>query len=118
MRLLLPLLPLTFCQLIGGCYLFCLPLAARADEARINFDRDIRPILSNNCFKCHGPDQKQRKAGLRLDRREGALGGLNSGNRALVPGKREESALVARITAADPQDRMPPPSSGRKLTPE
>src|SRR5205814_9869498 len=118
MRLFLSLSSLAFFQLVGGLFLLCLPQTARADGARINFDRDIRPILSNNCFKCHGPDHKQRKAGLRLDSREGALAELKSGNRAIVPGKREESALVARITAGDPQERMPPPSSGKKLTPE
>jgi hypothetical protein len=104
--------------LIAGLCLLGLPQAARADNGRINFDRDIRPILSNNCFKCHGPDHKQRKAGLRLDCREGALGELKSGNRAVVPGKRDESALVARITAADAQERMPPPASGKKLSQE
>src|SRR5215472_4048442 len=113
MRPFLPLIPVIACQLIGDCVLFCLPQAARAEDPRINFDRDIRPILSNNCFKCHGPDAKQRKAGLRLDRRDGALGELKSGNWAVVPGKRKESALVARITAADPHERMPPASSGK-----
>jgi hypothetical protein len=93
-----------------------LPEAARAE--RINFDRDIRPILSNNCFKCHGPDPKQRKAGLRLDSRQGMLAKLKSGDRAVVPGKTKDSALVARITAADPEERMPPPSSGKKLSQE
>jgi hypothetical protein len=105
------------CSLTGGL-LLCLPAAARAEDGRINFDRDIRPILSNNCFKCHGPDHKQRKAGLRLDLREGALAELKSGNRAIVPGKPEDSALAARITAADPQERMPPLSSGKKLSQE
>jgi hypothetical protein len=111
-----PHLPLAICPLISGFFLFALPEPVRAE--RINFDRDIRPILSNNCFKCHGPDHKQRKAGLRLDCREGMLGELKSGDRAVVPGKTKESALVARITAADPEERMPPPSSGKKLNPE
>jgi hypothetical protein len=109
--------PVCFCSLIAGLFLV-LPAVSRAEDGRINFDRDIRPILSNNCFKCHGPDHKQRKAGLRLDRRDGALAELKSGDRAIVPGKREKSALVARITAADPQERMPPLSSGKKLTHE
>src|SRR5437879_3442587 len=112
----LPLLSTITCPLLGAGLLFCLPPAARANDARINFDRDIRPILSNNCFKCHGPDEKQRKAHLRLDRREGALAELKSGNRAVVPGKKEESALVARITAAESEERMPPPASGKILT--
>lgn len=106
------------CNLLSGCFLLGLPQAARANDSRINFDRDIRPILSNNCFKCHGPDEKQRKAHLRLDRREGSLAELKSGNRAIVPGKQAESALVARITAVEPEERMPPPSSGKILTAE
>src|SRR5207245_6403416 len=117
MRLSLSVLPFVIYHAIGALLPLCTTPAARAEEARINFDRDIRPILSNNCFKCHGPDAKQRKAGLRLDRAEAALAELKSGNRAIVPGKREASALVARITAAEPQERMPPPSSGKKLTP-
>jgi hypothetical protein len=91
---------------------------ARADEARIAFNRDIRPILSNNCYKCHGPDAKERQAGLRLDTQEGATAALTSGERAVVPGKLAESALVARITASDPADRMPPAGSGKTLTPQ
>src|SRR6266849_3756776 len=101
-----------------GVWAFCLPIAVRADESRINFDRDIRPILSNNCFKCHGPDEKQRKAHLRLDHREAALAELKSGNRAIVPGKKEDSALVARITSTEPEERMPPPASGKILSAE
>src|SRR6202022_3736386 len=111
-------LPVITCHLLGTWLLFCLPPAARANDSQINFDRDIRPILSNNCFKCHGPDEKQRKAHLRLDRREGALAELKSGNRAIVPGKKEESALVVRITAVEPEERMPPPASGKMLTAE
>src|SRR5438445_953212 len=103
------------CHFFGAWLSFGLPTAVRADESRINFDRDIRPILSNNCFKCHGPDEKQRKAHLRLDRREAALAELKSGNRAIVPGKKEDSALVARITATEPEERMPPPASGKIL---
>ncbi len=92
--------------------------AAPAGEARVNFDRDIRPVLSNNCFKCHGPDEKQRQAGLRLDTSDGPRAELKNGHRPVVPGNRSASALVARITAADPSERMPPSSSGKKLSPE
>jgi hypothetical protein len=101
--------------LIGSWFFLTLPPAARTEDTRINFDRDIRPILSNNCFKCHGPDEKHRRAKLRFDRRDGALAELKSGNRAVVPGKLAESSLVARITAANPEERMPPPSSGKTL---
>lgn len=85
----------------------------------IDFNRDIRPILSNQCFKCHGPDPKERKGGidgLRLDTREGALADLGSGAGAVVPGKPEESELIRRITSSEEGEMMPPPGSGKQLT--
>jgi hypothetical protein len=85
-------------------------------QPAINFNRQIRPILSENCFRCHGPDNKERKARLRLDTRAGAFGKLRSGGHAVVPGKSAESELIARITAADPAERMPPSKSNRHLT--
>ena len=75
---------------------------ARADSARIDYNWDIRPILSDNCFRCHGPDSKSRQAGLRLDQKEGAYA------RAIAPGKPEDSELIRRITSPDPSHRMPP----------
>jgi hypothetical protein len=100
--------------------LFTPALAAgpQSSAAAIDFNRDIRPILSDNCFTCHGPDQSRRKAGLRLDRRDGALAELRSGNTAVVPGKRAESELWTRITAEEATEQMPPPSTGKKLTRE
>ena len=89
-----------------------------ADEKKIDFSRDIRPILSNNCFKCHGFDEKQRQAGLRLDVKDGIGAKLESGAIAVVPGKPEESELVNRITHADPAEKMPPAASGKRLSPE
>src|SRR5262245_47773697 len=74
--------------------------AARADDA-ISFNRDIRPILSNNCFKCHGPDEKERKADLRLDTEDGPFADLG-GHAAVVRGKPEESELILRITGKEP----------------
>ncbi|MBU6402329.1 MAG: DUF1549 domain-containing protein, partial [Verrucomicrobia bacterium] len=90
---------------------------ARQPGAKVlDFDRDIRPILSENCFTCHGPDEEMRKAGLRLDQKQGALKVLKSGDRAIVPGDLKSSKLVWRITRQDPDDVMPPPKTGKKLT--
>jgi hypothetical protein len=89
--------------------------AARAVTYRVTFNRDIRPILSANCFFCHGPDPKHREADLRLDVREAALAD-HDGRRAIVPGKPEESELLARITSHDADLQMPPPDSNKKLT--
>lgn len=94
------------------------PQSTDAANRTVRFDRDIKPILSENCFACHGPDEGQRKAGLRLDLPEGAVAMLKSGNAAVVPGDRLASALYARITTDDPIDRMPPPESNHTLTPE
>src|SRR5439155_11365271 len=91
---------------------------ARADSP-VSFNRDIRTILSNNCFKCHGPDPAQRKGvnqPLRLDTAEGATADLG-GYAAIVPGKPEQSALVQRITSRDESEAMPPKATGKKLTP-
>ncbi|MBC7820231.1 MAG: hypothetical protein IAG10_25385, partial [Planctomycetaceae bacterium] len=86
------------------------------DKARVEFNRDIRPILSDNCFACHGPDEKTRQAGLRLDIAEHARTKLASGSTALVPGKLGESELARRIVAVDPSEHMPPADSGKRLT--
>jgi hypothetical protein len=90
---------------------------ARAGEGAISFNRDIRPILSESCFRCHGPDAGSRKAGLRLDSREGATATLESGSAAVVVGDPEESELYLRVTAEDEAGRMPPSSAGKPLTP-
>ena len=84
----------------------------------IDFNRDIRPILSNNCFKCHGPDESLREAGLRLDVRGGATKELESGSTAIVPNKPDASELVARILSDDADVMMPPPSSNKQLSAE
>ena len=83
----------------------------------LSYNRDIRPILSDKCFACHGFDEKKREAGLRLDTPEGALSDRD-GNRAIVPGKPEESLLVERILSSDPNDKMPPPDSHKELSVE
>ena len=88
-----------------------LPLLGGQPEIR--YGRDIRPILSDKCFFCHGPDPKTREEDLRLDIREEAIAG-----RAFVPGKPEKSRLIKLINATDENDIMPPPASHKFLTPE
>ena len=80
----------------------------------LSFGRDILPILSDNCFHCHGPDSKNRAADLRLDVREGATRGDSP---AIAPGKSADSELMRRIRSTDPDVVMPPPQSNRKLSP-
>ncbi len=85
--------------------------AASGSSPTLQYNRDIRPILSENCFVCHGPDQNTRKARLRLDDRDTALQ-----KAAIVPGQPDESELIARIFIANEEDLMPPPDSRKKLT--
>jgi hypothetical protein len=94
--------------------LLCCFGPASAEEA-VDYGRDVRPILSENCFHCHGQDSSKRMAGLRLDSAEGATA-ERRGRTALVPGHPEQSAIYQRITAEQPARRMPPPSSNRTLT--
>src|SRR5262245_38289475 len=89
-------------------------LAWSAEPARVNFSRDVLPILSENCFVCHGPDPNNRKADLRLDTKEGAL---RTKDPIIVPGKSGESELILRVTSDDDEERMPPPKSNRQITP-
>src|ERR1051325_8382811 len=91
--------------------------APRAEQSHpLSFNRDIRPILVENCFQCHGPDKGARKSGLRLDQEEAALSGGKSGEKAIVPGHPEKGELVRRITTEDPDDMMPPRKTGKKLS--
>jgi hypothetical protein len=90
---------------------------SRSATAKADFNREVRPILTENCYKCHGPDDGARKAGLRFDIRAEALKPTKSGDLAIVPNAPEKSAMVARITAADPDDRMPPAATGKTLSP-
>src|SRR5947209_5415400 len=87
----------------------CAPGMAGTDI--VEFNRDIRPILSDRCYTCHGPDERQRKSKLRLDTEAGAKSDLG-GHFALVPGNAANSELVRRITSADPARRMPPVYAG------
>ncbi len=85
---------------------------------RVDFNRQVRAILSDKCYACHGPDPGHRKAGLRLDLKEGIFGEAKSGFPPVVPGDPDESELIVRVTAdEDDEDRMPPKSLGRALTP-
>ena len=91
--------------------------AACGQDGRIQFNRDVRPILADHCYQCHGPDAKNRQAELLLDHAESALA-ARDGRHAIVPGKPQESELVRRITASDPAERMPPAEVGRPLSEE
>jgi mono/diheme cytochrome c family protein len=84
-----------------------------ADEPTIHYNRDIRPILAENCFACHGPDSASRKADLRMDKRDAAIASM-----AILPGNLSESSMIERITSTDPESIMPPPSSHKQLKPE
>ena len=96
---------------------FCLAHRSLYAEQPIDFNRDIRPIVSGVCVACHGPDEAAREAGLRLDTHEGAIEDLG-GYSAVVPGDASASELLARITSDDDDLRMPPPGKGRALTNE
>ncbi len=90
--------------------------ASAAAPAPLEFNRDIRPILSENCFHCHGQDASKREAKLRLDERESA-GRERDGFTVIVPGNPDESELIQRITSKDSAEVMPPPDSHKSLTP-
>jgi hypothetical protein len=105
--------------LLASCLAAAGAFPAVADTPRhVNYSRDIRPILSNSCYKCHGPDERQRKAGLRLDTQEGAFAKLESGETAIVPGSSAKSAISQRLTSHDPDVKMPPPDSGKAISAE
>src|SRR5436190_4641225 len=83
----------------------------------VDFVRDIKPILSENCYACHGPDEAKRKAGLRLDVKTEAFKKLKSGDFAIVPHDPSKSTIIDRITTADEDDHMPPAKTGKTLAP-
>src|SRR6266853_1157440 len=84
-------------------------------SSQVDFSRDVLTILSDNCYECHGPDEKARKAKLRFDTKEGAFR-VKDGKTVIVPGKSGESELFRRIITRDSDDLMPPPDSHHKLT--
>ena len=93
----------------------CLLSPAWAGQGTINFNRDVRPILSSKCFNCHGPSEKSRKAKLRLDVQESALSNRD-GVRAIVPGDLSMSELWHRASTEDPEETMPPPESKKPMS--
>ncbi len=109
------------CRLAAFALALLAGAAASAEEGttrKLDFTRDIRPLLSNHCFQCHGPDAEERKGGtdgLRLDTAAGALQDLG-GYAAIVPGRPEASEVVARIRSTDPDLLMPPPATGKPLS--
>jgi mono/diheme cytochrome c family protein len=103
-------------KMLGLLALLTVSAPALAQE-KVDFQRDIRPILSSACFQCHGPDEKNRKAELRLDTKAGAFAD-HDGTAAFVPGKPEKSAAYLRLSADDPKKRMPPAKSGKTLSRE
>lgn len=109
----------TILALVAVSFVFGSTTRTRAADGAgggIEFLRDVRPILSSHCFKCHGPDEKARKGGLRLDVREDATKPAKSGKPAFVPGRPAESELVRRLETADEDDVMPPASTKHPLT--
>src|SRR4051794_21520253 len=93
-------------------------LCSAAFAADIQFNRDIRPILSDRCFACHGPDRNNRKASLRLDREEEAKAALKGNRFAIVPGSPEKSEIYKRITSTSQALRMPPAYLGHDAVPQ
>ena len=87
-----------------------------AESGRLQYNHDVRPILSDKCFKCHGPDSNARKADLRLDVRESAVA-EHDGGRPIVPGRVDQSEVISRIQSADEDEKMPPAKSNLHLSP-
>ena len=113
--------PPQVCLLIAGLLFGWSVLAAEKNSTprsgtEVDFNRDIRSILSENCYACHGPDDSKRKAKLRLDKQEDAFKPAKSGEFAIVPGDPSKSELIRRITTQDEDDRMPPAKSTKHLT--
>jgi mono/diheme cytochrome c family protein len=104
--------------LVGACLAALALCTARAaaPAPEVDFNREIRPILSANCYACHGPDEAKRKGGLRLDERDHLLQPASSGKPGLVPGHPADSELIRRLETQDEDDRMPPPKTGKTLS--
>ena len=107
---------MTITRFAAAACLLLWPGLLPTTRAAVDFNHDIRPVLSDNCYHCHGPDVKARKADLRLDTKDGAFR-IKNGKTVIHPGKALLSELYRRLIATDPDDLMPPPKSHRKLTP-
>lgn len=106
-----------FSRSLGGLAVFAVLLpAATAGQDPVSFNRDIRPIMSDTCFRCHGPDKSSRMAGMRLDIRDQAVKPLKDGTVPIVPGDPDKSAIIQRIFAPNPARIMPPKFSHKVLT--
>src|SRR5439155_6391838 len=108
---------------MSRCSRICVSIASALVAAlsvsaadKVDFQREIRPILADKCFACHGRDAEHREGGLRLDLRDAALQGGETGEPAIVPTRPEKSELVRRVFSADEAERMPPPKSKKELT--
>ncbi|MBI4657348.1 MAG: PSD1 domain-containing protein, partial [Verrucomicrobia bacterium] len=102
--------------LVSGWLLAVSISSAKAAPLRMDFNRDVRPILSDHCSACHGPDEKARKSGLRLDTNEAVFSPAKSGAIPVVPGDLKKSELIQRILSSDADDRMPPAKGGKPLS--
>ena len=102
----------------GAVAAFCLPARGADADRKVDFTREIQPILSDNCYFCHGPDSGKRKGDLRLDQLDPKLGPFveRDGYKIILPGKIDDSVLADRIVSDDPDVKMPPPASHRELT--
>ena len=105
------------CCVAAATFAICWSTPGRA-EPPVDFQRDVRPILAEHCFKCHGPDEGARQADLRLDVRDAAVAALASGATAIAPGKPDDSELLRRIASPDADVIMPPPNQKNPLKPE
>ncbi len=107
-----------FLSLLSGPLMSAIAADTSEEQPEVDYSRDVRPIFSDNCYVCHGPDPGRRMTEWRLDIKESALGELDSGEMAIVPGKREESELYLRIRSENKFERMPQAKSGKRLSEE